>query len=103
MVKVVKDLLSIYMKRPDYFFVGENIKLTEEKQLNCLKTLQTFFFMLERLRLNRLLTRMTELKASGKTNYEILMFETSDEMQELAYSHGERLTITNCVLALDKV
>lgn len=46
--------------------------------MNCLKTLQTFFFMLERLRLNRLLARMSELKASGKTNYEILMFETSD-------------------------
>lgn len=46
MVKVAKDLLSIYMKRPDYFFTGENIKLTDEKQLNCLKTLQTLFFML---------------------------------------------------------
>jgi hypothetical protein len=30
--------------------------------------------MLERLRLQRLIARMAELKASGKSNYEILMF-----------------------------
>lgn len=29
MVKVVKDLLSIYMKKPDYFYSGEFIKLTD--------------------------------------------------------------------------
>lgn len=103
MVKVAKDLLSIYLKRPDYFFTGKDIKLTQDTQLHCLKTLHTLFLMLERLRLQRLLARMTELKAAGKTNYEILMFETSDEIQEFAYSHGERLTIANCLLGLEKV
>jgi len=46
MVKVVKDLLSIYMKKPDYFYDGDYIKITNKDQLHCLKTLSTVFLML---------------------------------------------------------
>lgn len=46
MVKVVKDLLSIYMKKPDYFYDGEYLKITNKDQLHCLKTLSTVFLML---------------------------------------------------------
>jgi hypothetical protein len=46
MVKVVKDLLSIYMKKPDYFYDGDYIKITNKDQLHCLKTLSTIFLML---------------------------------------------------------
>lgn len=88
MVKVVKDLLSIYMKKPDYFYNGENIKLTDVKQLLDLKTLMDVFLMLEKFKLNKLINRMSELKGQGKNAYEILMFETSDEIQEFAYAHG---------------
>lgn len=45
MVKVVKDLLSIYMKRPDYFYTGDRLKLTDKSQLFCLKTLISVFQM----------------------------------------------------------
>lgn len=100
MIKVVKDLLSIYMKRQDYFYTGDFIKITEEKQLFCLQTLNKLFLMLEKFKLDRLITKMTNLKSSGKTNYEILMFETSDETQELAYSHGEKLTFASCISSL---
>lgn len=100
MIKVVKDLLSIYMKKPDYFYTGSNIKLTESKQLHCLKSIQTLLLMLEKYKLDRLINKMGHLKAQGKSNYQILMFETSDEIQELAYSHGEKLAFANCISAL---
>jgi acyl-CoA oxidase len=103
MIKVAKDLLGIAMKKPDYFYTGDNIKLTEDKQLHCLKTLNTVFLMLERLRLNKLIAKMSQLKSAGKTNYEILMFETSDEIQEFSFSHGERLALANCIASLEKL
>lgn len=78
MVKVVKDLLSIYMKRPDYFYSGEVTKLTDQKQLLDFKTLMNVFLVLEKFKLDKLLNRMTELKSNGKSAYDILMFETSD-------------------------
>lgn len=78
MVKVAKDLLSIHMKNPNYFYSGEFIKLTDQKQLHCFKTLTTVFLMLERFKLDRLINKMAALKGNGKSNYEILMYETSD-------------------------
>lgn len=46
---------------------------------------------------------MSALKGSGKSNYDILMRETSDEVQELATSHGERLAIVACEASLNKL
>lgn len=46
---------------------------------------------------------MSSLKASGKSNYDILMFETSDEIQELALAHGEKLALLNCLPSLEKL
>jgi len=62
MIKVVKDLLSIFFKNPDYFYSGDFIKITDQKQLYCFKTLNTFFLMLERFKLNKLINKMTQLK-----------------------------------------
>lgn len=73
MIKVVKDLLSIYMKRPDYFYSGDSIKLTDKSQLSCLKTMTDLFQMVEKFKLDRLLNRMAALKGEGKSNYQILM------------------------------
>jgi len=74
MVKVVKDLLSIYMKKPDYFYTGQDVKLTDPKQLTDFSTLMNVFLSLERFKLNKLINRMTELKGQGKSSYDILMF-----------------------------
>ena len=103
MVKVVKDLLTIYMKKPDYFYQGEPVKLTDIKQLNCLKTLSTVFLVKEKHKLDTLLTKMTNLKGAGKSNYDILMYETSDEIQELANAYGEKLAMLNSVSGLEKL
>lgn len=69
MIKVVKDLLSIFFKNPDYFYSGEFIKITDKKQLYCLQTLNKLFLMLERFKLDRLINRMSQLKQNGKTNF----------------------------------
>jgi len=39
MIKVAKDMLSLYMKNPDYFYQGENICLSSKEDLLCLKKL----------------------------------------------------------------
>ena len=59
--------------------------------------------MIEKFKLDRLINKMTSLKGNGKSNYDILMFETSDEIQELALAHGERLAILNCIASLEKL
>ena len=69
MVKVAKDLLTIYMKKPEYFYNGDIIKLTDKNQLFCLKTLSTIFLIVEKFKLDRLINKMSNLKANGKTNY----------------------------------
>ena len=43
---------------------------------------------------------MTMLKSSGMTNYEILMLNTSDEIQELAVSYGEKLAMNECLMKI---
>ena len=40
---------------------------------------------------------MSGLKAKGLSNYDILMMNTSDEIQELAVCYGERIAVNQCV------
>jgi acyl-CoA oxidase len=103
MIKVVKDLLSISMKKPDFFYSGEFIKLSDKNELYCLKTMNVLFQMLEKFKLERLINKMTTLKVNGKSNYAILMLETSDEVQELALAHGEKIAIQSCLSSLEKL
>jgi len=100
MIKVVKDMLTIYMKNPEFFYNGEFIKIGDKNELFCLKTMSTFFQMIEKFKLDRLINKMTTLKGNGASNYDILMFETSDEIQELALAHGEKLAILHCITSL---
>lgn len=101
MIKVVKDLLSIYMKNPDFVYNGDFIKISNKKDLYDLKTLSVLLQMIEKFKIDRLIGKMTSLKGDGKSNYDILMFETSDEIQELALAHGEKLAIFSCISSLE--
>ena len=76
------------MKNPDFVYNGEFIKVSNKNELYNLKTLSILLQMIEKFKLDRLINKMTELKGNGKSNYDILMFETSDEIQELALAHG---------------
>lgn len=44
---------------------------------------------------------MSSLKAKGLSNYDILMMNTSDEIQELALCFGERIALKQCLEKLE--
>lgn len=46
---------------------------------------------------------MLTLSSNGISNYNILMFEVSDEVQELAQAYGEMLAMRECVGALGRL
>jgi|688.fasta_scaffold233885_1 hypothetical protein len=43
---------------------------------------------------------MLKLKGKGISNYDIIMFNVSDEMQEVSQAYGEMLAIKHCVKSL---
>lgn len=51
----------------------------------------------------KLVTKMTDLKSKGSSNYDILMFNVSDEIQSLAQAYGEMLAIKYCLKSLEKL
>lgn len=57
--------------------------------------------MREAVLFNQLTEKMASLKASGKSNYDILMKHTSDETQDLATAYGERLAIVQAIAAVE--
>jgi hypothetical protein len=57
---------------------------------------QTSLFM-------KLTSRMSELGKMGRTQYQILMREVSDTIQDLAMAYGERLMIEACINFLANV
>jgi hypothetical protein len=44
-----------------------------------------------------------ELKGNGVSNYDIIMFNVSNEIQEVAQFYGEMLALRQCVKALGKL
>lgn len=46
---------------------------------------------------------MLQLKQMGKSNYDILMRETSDIMQQVAMAYGERSCLEYCMSTLNQV
>ncbi len=58
MVKVVKDMLGIYMKNPEAYYNGEFKKFTKLEELKNLSTLVTLFEMRHKHLLTSLITRM---------------------------------------------
>ena len=81
MIKVVKDMLSLFMKTPEYFYNGEDVCLISKGDLFCLKKLSQLFELREKRNLEKLINKMTTLKSQGLSNYDILMMNTSDEVQ----------------------
>lgn len=50
-----------------------------------------------------LIQRMIELNGKGMSNYDVLMNNVSDEIQDLAQAYGEMLAVNQCLRALDKL
>ena len=55
MIKVVKDLLSIYMKNPDFVYNGEFIKISDKNDLYNLKNLSILIQMIEKFKLDMMI------------------------------------------------
>lgn len=51
MIKVAKDLLSLYVKKPEYFYNGECVCLNKKDDLFCLKKLSQLFELREKINL----------------------------------------------------
>ena len=84
MVKVVKDMLTIFGKDPTAYYNGEFIKVSSVEELKKLETLVTLFEMRHKHLLMKLIEKMMSLKEKGLSNYDILMFNVSDEIQNVA-------------------
>ena len=103
MVKVVKDMLTIFRKNPDAYYNGDFIKIDKIDQLRNLNTLGTLFEMRHKHLLMKLVEKMMGLKQKGLSNYDILMYNVSDEIQSLAQSYGENLALKECIASLSKL
>jgi len=72
----------------------------EVTQLNILLDLLKFR---ETMLFQKLTTDTKNLLKSGKSPYEVLMRETSDVMQALALTFGERNCMEYCIQSLDQM
>ena len=103
MVKIVKDYITNitkgHTKLPEY----QKEKVSCIKKLTQLDTLFNLLKMREAVLFEKLTDKMSNLKSAGKSNYDILMKYTSDEMQDLATSYGERIALRQSLEALEKL
>lgn len=67
-----------------------------EALLDLLKFRETMLF-------EKLVNDTKKLLKEGKSAYQILMRETSDVMQDLAWTYGERHALEQCILSLTKM
>ena len=75
-------------------------KLTDITALNTLLDLMKFK---ETMLFTKLVDDTKKLLKDGKTPYQILMRETSDTMQDLAWTYGERHAMEQAILSLTKM
>lgn len=101
MVKIVKDYLVNITKGHTKLPIYTHQKVDSCEKLLQLDTLFNLLKMREAVLFHKLTDKMSSLKASGKSNYDILMKYTSDEMQDLATAYGERIAMQQCLLAVD--
>lgn len=106
MTKIVKDYLTNF---------GKKLQKLPEPHLNPVNQIGTMFdvttldILTDLLRFRekelflQLSLKMQALKKQGKSQFNILMQETSDQIQALAMAYGERITIEACQEFLKKL
>jgi len=100
MVKIVKDMITNVTKNghklpePSLNVVSQIGSFMDVTQLDTLLDLLKFR---EATLFKRLMARTEALKKSGVSGYNVLMRETSDNMQALALAYGERNTMEECI------
>ncbi len=62
MIKVAKDLLSMFMKDPNYFYQEDFKIITNKSNLLDINILSNTLYMLEKYKLMKLVSKMSQLK-----------------------------------------
>lgn len=105
MAKIVKDIITDVTKN------GRKLpeaKLNVKTQIGTFSDVTQLDTLVDLLRFRektlfiRLTTRMAALKKSGKSTFEVMMRNVSDNIQDLAMAYGERLTIESCAAVLSQ-
>lgn len=105
MTKIVKDMLTNVKKH------GHKVPqpAQSKSQLGLLKDVSSLNVILDLLKVREaglfhaLVAKMGSLAKSGKSQFEILMRETSDTIQNLAMAYGERRTMEASLATLRKI
>ena len=102
MVKICKDMLTNVAKHGQKLpqptlNVVQTGNMDDVSQLDVLVDLLRFR---ERTLFERLANSIKQLTKEGKSQYNILMRETSNNMQDLAMAYGERLCVESCLRSL---
>jgi acyl-CoA oxidase len=106
MVKIVKDMITNITKNghklpePSLNVVKQIGSFLDVTQLD---TILDLFKFREATLFKRLMARNQALSKAGTSGYNILMRETSDNMQALALAYGERNTMEECIKTLAKL
>jgi len=106
MTKIVKDMITMHVKQKKPLPAQ---KYNPKTQLGTFPdvtqpdVLHDLFVFRQRTLLAGLLKKQKDYAKAGKSSYEILLRLTSDNMQELAYSYGQRLTMQACINNINKI
>lgn len=73
------------------------------EELKKLEVLVTLFEMRHKHLLMKLIEKMMSLKEKGLSNYDILMFNVSDEIQNLAQAYGENIAMKASLSAFNNL
>lgn len=98
MVKICKDMITNITKKGHKLPQLNNCPFRTISKLDDISTLDVLLDLLkfkETLLYNKLMADNQALKHLG--NFQVLMRETSDVMQELAMAYGERHTMEYCI------
>jgi len=106
MVKIVKDMITLHIKQkkplPEQKY-NPKTQLASFMDVTQLDVMHDLFVFRQRTLLAKLLKNQKEYLKAGKNQYDIQMRLSSDNMQELAYAYGQRLTMQACINNINKI
>ena len=106
MTKIAKDYLTNVAKKlskPPATNLHVQSQIGTFSDVTQLSTLIDLFRFRETTLFEQLRSSMAKLRKQGRSSFEILMRECSDNIQALAMAYGERITVEQCGEGLSKM
>jgi hypothetical protein len=106
MVKVCKDMQTNIFKKGHKLPQMSQCPFRQLAKLSDVTSPETLLDLMkfrETMLFQKLTDDTKKLLKEGKTPYQILMRETSDSMQDLAWTYGERHAMEQSILSLNKM